>query len=66
MYEAMANQPPFNAESMEGLYKTVLEGKYPPLPIHYSKDLKKSVCSLLQTKPYLRPTCDKILQMSAV
>lgn len=30
-------EPPFKAEDMEGLFDTVLKGKYPPIPNHFSK-----------------------------
>jgi NIMA (never in mitosis gene a)-related kinase len=36
IYEAVALKPPFRAESMEGLYKKILTGKYPRIPGIYS------------------------------
>jgi len=32
--------PPFRAEDMNGLYKRVLKGQYPPIPSHYSMDMR--------------------------
>lgn len=37
IYEMTALQPPFQAEDMEGLFETVIEGRYPPIPAFYSK-----------------------------
>lgn len=37
IYEMCTLEPPFKAEDMEGLFDTVLKGKYPPIPSHFSK-----------------------------
>jgi len=33
-------KPPFRANDMNGLYKSVLKGSYPPVDKHYSTSLK--------------------------
>jgi len=66
LYESIALKPPFRAENMEGLFKKVLNGNYPPLPNIYSQDLGMLVDALLQKNPHKRPTCEKILSMPIV
>lgn len=53
----MALKPPFQAEDMEGLYKKVIKGDYPKLPLIYSSDLNDLIRILLQIDPHKRPTC---------
>ena len=47
---------------MEGLYKIINKGIYPKLPSRYSNDLHDLVRLLLQTDPFKRPSCDRILK----
>lgn len=47
LYELVALKPPFRAETMEGLFKKILAGKYPRIPSAYSSDLAKLIRSLL-------------------
>ena len=37
IYEMATLSPPFQAEDMEGLFETVIEGRYHPIPSFYSK-----------------------------
>jgi NIMA (never in mitosis gene a)-related kinase len=53
---------PFKAEDMEGLMKTILTGKYDPIPNIYSKELAQFITQMLQLKPKNRPNCDKMLK----
>jgi serine/threonine protein kinase len=39
LYEAINLRPPFKSESMEGLFKKVLNGLYPAPPKNYSKHI---------------------------
>lgn len=32
--------PPFKADDMNGLFKKVLRGQYPPIPTHFSMDMR--------------------------
>lgn len=66
VYEMCSLVPPFRAEDMNGLYKRVLKGQYPPIPSHYSMDMRMLIKALLQVNPVARPNCDTILQMPIV
>jgi NIMA (never in mitosis gene a)-related kinase 1/4/5 len=66
IYEIVALKPPFRADTMEGLYKKVLSGRYPKIPPFFSKDLGRLIKSLLQVQSHMRPSCDKILEMPIV
>ena len=57
---------PFKAEDMEGLMKSVLNGKYTPIPGSFSKELSQLVNQMLQLKPKNRPTSEKLLKMPIV
>jgi NIMA (never in mitosis gene a)-related kinase len=39
--------PPFRANDMNGLYKKITQGIYPPIPSTYSPDLSSMVKALL-------------------
>jgi NIMA (never in mitosis gene a)-related kinase 1/4/5 len=47
LYEIVSFKPPFRAETMEGLFKKILAGKYPRIPPVYSDDLAKVIRSML-------------------
>ena len=47
IYEIAALVPPFRADDMNGLFKTVLKGQYPSIPTHYSMDLRQFIRTLL-------------------
>jgi len=40
VYEMCSLVPPFRADDMNGLFKKVLKGQYPPIPSHYSMDMR--------------------------
>ena len=61
LYEACALQPPFRANDMNQLFKRVCEGRIPPLPAMYSKDLMYMIKLCLQLDPRLRPQCSEML-----
>ncbi len=61
VYEICALKPPFRAQSLEMLYKTVIKGLYEPIPNVYSKDLQTILANLLLTDPKKRPSCETIL-----
>jgi NIMA (never in mitosis gene a)-related kinase len=58
IYEMCALVPPFRAEDMNGLFKRVLKGQYPPIPSHYSMDMRSLIKSMLMVDAVARPTCD--------
>ena len=66
IYEMAALVPPFRADDMNGLFKTVLKGQYPSIPTHYSMDLRQFIRTLLQVTPASRPDCEQILGLSMV
>jgi len=47
IYEVIALKPPFRSETMEGLFKKILAGKYPRIPAQFSSDMSKLIRSLL-------------------
>ena len=48
LYEICTLKPPFRANDMNGLYKRVLKGAYPPLdPRQYTKSLSNVVAKML-------------------
>jgi hypothetical protein len=49
---------------MQDLFRKVVEGRVPMLPVAYSKDLNNMVKLLLQQSPKLRPTCAEIASKS--
>ena len=58
IYEMCALVPPFRAEDMNGLFKKILKGQYPPIPAHYSMELRSVIKALVQVNPQNRPSCD--------
>jgi len=66
LYEMLALRPPFRAEDMEGLYRKVVQGKYPRIPNHYSADMAEVVAALLQVHARHRPAIDQLLTMPAM
>ena len=51
IYELCAKKPPFQHTDMGKLYYAVLKGKFPPLPDHYSAELRNLVSAMLIVKP---------------
>lgn len=43
LYELAALEPPFNSNTVPGLYNKVLKGKYERIPKNYSDDLAKFI-----------------------
>ena len=67
LYEMCALKPPFRANDMNGLYKRVLKGSYPPIdPKHYSKALQNVIAKMLCVDPNLRPSSKQILEYESV
>jgi NIMA (never in mitosis gene a)-related kinase 1/4/5 len=55
-------KPPFRAQDMNGLYKRVIAGKYPPISHKYSKQLSQTIAALLMVDPEARPTIKELLK----
>eukprot|EP00347_Sterkiella_histriomuscorum_P013274 403365346 len=66
LYEMCALVPPFRADDMNGLFKKILKGQYPPIPSHYSMELRSVIKSLVQVNAASRPNTDQILEMGIV
>jgi NIMA (never in mitosis gene a)-related kinase len=46
--------------------RTVLTGRYDPIPNIFSRDLSLFIGQMLQLKPKNRPSCDKMLKSSII
>ena len=66
LYEMCALKPPFDAPGMNFLMQKIVKGSYPPLPAHYSKDLKLLVSQLLIGDPNKRPKTNQILSKQMI
>lgn len=51
---------------MDELYKTVIKGKFAPIPDFYTSSLQQIIESLIKLSPSKRPTCKIILKDPAV
>ena len=63
VYEMVTLKPPFQADDMQGLFKSVLRGQYKSLPSGYSHDLSVVIASMLKTTAAKRPTCAELMRM---
>lgn len=61
LYEIITLKPPFRANDMNGLFKRVTKGAYPPIGPNYSSELSHVVAKMLNVDPKYRPTCEQIL-----
>mmetsp|Transcript_16906 Transcript_16906/g.21387 ORF Transcript_16906/g.21387 Transcript_16906/m.21387 type:complete len:216 (-) Transcript_16906:1704-2351(-) len=66
LYEMCALKPPFRANDMNGLYKRVLKGAYPPIDRTYSSALSKVLATMLRVDANLRPSCKQLLDIDFV
>jgi len=66
IYEMITFRPPFQAKSMEDLYKKVMRGIYPKIPSRFSEDLSDALKLMIQVEPGARPTCDELLKMPMI
>lgn len=66
MYELICQRPPFEAKSMDDLYKAVVRGKFSPIPDNYSTGLQRIISMLIKVSPVKRPTCTMLLVDAAV
>ena len=65
-YEMLTLNPPFKAETFDGLYKKVTAGKYNKINSKYSDDMDQLLKLLFKVNPKERPTCGEILKHSLV
>ncbi len=66
IYEMCKLIPPFQAKSMDELYKKIVRGFYPQIPSRYSDDLKEIIKIMIQTEVGARPSCDELLKMTII
>ena len=60
-YEMLMLKTPFRADTMEGLYRKVMKGKYPEINKRYSNKFDFVISNMLKLKPEERPTTGEIL-----
>jgi hypothetical protein len=65
-YEILMLKTPFRAETMEGLYRKVMKGKYPEISKKYSNKFDFVISHMLQLKPEERPTTGDILKIPEI
>ena len=65
-YEILMLKTPFRAQTMEGLYRKVMKGKYPEISKQYSNKFDFIISNMLQLKPEDRPTTGDILKLPEV
>ena len=66
IYEMITLRPPFQAKSMEELYKKVMRGIYPKLSSKYSEDLSDIIKLMIQVEAGARPSCEELLKMPII
>jgi len=62
LYEMCCLKPPFDSSSLHFLALKIVRGVFPPLPSHYSRELKVLVSRMLSTDPRRRPRINQILR----
>ena len=65
-YEILMLKTPFRAETMEGLYRKVMKGKYPEISKKYSNKFDYVISNMLKLKPEERPTTGDILKIPEI
>ena len=65
LYELCTYRPPFEAESMEGLARKVMKGRYEAIPSFYSQALRTTLSKLLVVEPNFRSSVNDILNSGA-
>ncbi|XP_029449118.1 serine/threonine-protein kinase Nek2 isoform X2 [Rhinatrema bivittatum] len=66
LYELCALSPPFTAFNQKDLAEKIKEGKFRRIPYRYSDELNTVITKMLNTKDYLRPSVEDILQNSLI
>ncbi|XP_063796688.1 serine/threonine-protein kinase Nek4 [Pseudophryne corroboree] len=62
VYEMATLKHAFNAKDMNALVYRIIEGKLPPMPKDYSKELGDLIGTMLSRQPEKRPTVRQILR----
>ena len=66
IYEMITLRPPFQAKSMEELYKKVMRGIYPKISSKFSEDLSDALKLMIQVEAGARPSCEELLKMPMI
>ncbi|KAG8348566.1 Protein kinase domain [Trypanosoma vivax] len=66
LYELATGRHPFDGNSMQQLMQSIVRGRYPPLPPHFSHDFRKMVDWCLQKDPTHRPSIKQTLGLPIV
>ncbi|DBA79173.1 hypothetical protein WJX77_004780 [Trebouxia sp. C0004] len=66
LYEMCALKKAFDASNLGAITVKVMSGKFPPIPAHYSNDLKELVEALIKKEPEARPSLQEILDLAYV
>ncbi|CEO95632.1 unnamed protein product (mitochondrion) [Plasmodiophora brassicae] len=61
LYEMLTLEHPFNADNLQMLALRIIQGNYPPIPSHYSKDVGDLLSGLLEQDPLARLSIDQCL-----
>ncbi|KAL0216147.1 hypothetical protein P9112_008331 [Eukaryota sp. TZLM1-RC] len=63
LYEMTTLRHAFDANNMKGLVLKILRGVYPPIPSHYSNDLRNLIKMMFCRDPKQRPSINAILRL---
>lgn len=63
LYELCTLKPPFDGTSIRHLGLNIVRGIYPPIPPHFSRDLKMLIAQMLTVDSNRRPTVAQVLRM---
>ena len=66
IYEMTTLRPPFQANSMEDLFKKIMRGIYPRISSKYSEDLSDVLKLMIQVEVGARPSCEELLKMPMI
>eukprot|EP00658_Telonema_sp_P-2_P008941 TRINITY_DN13389_c0_g1_i1.p1 TRINITY_DN13389_c0_g1~~TRINITY_DN13389_c0_g1_i1.p1 ORF type:complete len:617 (-),score=156.96 TRINITY_DN13389_c0_g1_i1:279-2084(-) len=65
-YEMAALLPPFQSEDMAQMCREICSTEPPPLPAHFSNDLRMLIKMMMEKDPGRRPSAHELLQVSAL
>ncbi|KAL0225071.1 hypothetical protein RCL1_002983 [Eukaryota sp. TZLM3-RCL] len=63
LYEITTLRHAFDANNMKGLVLKILRGVYPPIPAHYSNELRSLISMMFARDPRQRPSINAILRL---
>jgi serine/threonine protein kinase len=66
LYELRTLKHPFDAANMNGLLMVIIRGRYQPIPMTYSKDLRGLLARMLTKDPSKRPSMNQVLGLAFI